>query len=253
MAIIDNFSEEELRQIVLNSTSMKQVIDKLGYSTHSGSNSSTVKARLKKYNIDISHFTTIKGIERNEENVFIENSTASQATLRRWYKKGNYTEYKCSICGQEPIWQGKDLTLILDHINGHNHDDRLENLRWVCPNCNQQLDTTCGKNKANRKHITSKGVIEPSKLKFFCKNCNKEITSQSKSGLCQECCNKSKRVCERPSREELKNLIRTMPFTRIGEKFGVSDKAITKWCVSENLPSRKKDINSYSDEEWEFI
>ena len=113
--------------------------------------------------------------------------------------------------------------------------------------------TTCGKNKANRKHITSKGVIEPSKLKFFCKNCNKEITSQSKSGLCQECCNKSKRVCERPSREELKNLIRTMPFTRIGEKFGVSDKAITKWCVSENLPSRKKDINSYSDEEWEFI
>ena len=253
MAIIDNFSEEELRQIVLNSTSMKQVIDKLGYATHSGSNSSTVKARLEKYNIDISHFTTIKGIERNEENVFIENSTASQATLRRWYKKGNYTEYKCSICGQEPIWQGKDLTLILDHINGHNHDDRLENLRWVCPNCNQQLDTTCGKNKANRKHITSKGVIEPSELKFFCKNCNKEITSQSKSGLCQECYNKSKRVCERPSREELKNLIRTMPFTRIGEKFGVSDKAITKWCVSENLPSRKKDINSYSDEEWEFI
>ena len=253
MAIIDNFSEEELRQIVLNSTSMKQVIDKLGYSTHSGSNSSTVKARLEKYNIDISHFTTIKGIERNEENVFIENSTASQATLRRWYIKGEYTPYVCSICGQEPFWQGKDLTLILDHINGHNHDDRLENLRWVCPNCNQQLDTTCGKNKANRKHITSKGVIKPSKLKFFCKNCNKEITSQSKSGLCQECSNKSKRVCERPSREELKNLIRTMPFTRIGEKFGVSDKAITKWCVSENLPSRKKDINSYSDEEWEFI
>ena len=92
MAIIDNFSEEELRQIVLNSTSMKQVIDKLGYSTHSGSNSSTVKARLEKYNIDISHFTTIKGIERNEENIFIENSTASQATLRRWYIKG---EYKC--------------------------------------------------------------------------------------------------------------------------------------------------------------
>lgn len=253
MAIIDNFSEEELRQIVLNSTSMKQVIDKLGYSTHSGSNNNTVKARLKKYNIDISHFTTIKGIERNEENVFIENSTASQATLRKWYIKGEYTPYICSICGQEPFWQGKDLTLILDHINGHNHDDRLENLRWVCPNCNQQLDTTCGKNKTNRKHITLKGVIEPSKLKIFCKECNKEITSQSKSGLCQECCSKSKRVCERPSREELKNLIRTIPFTRIGEKFGVSDKAITKWCIAENLPSKKKDINSYSDEEWEFI
>ena len=43
--------------------------------------------------------------------------------------------------------QGKALTLILDHINGRNHDDRLENLRWVCPNCNQQLDTTNGRNR----------------------------------------------------------------------------------------------------------
>ena len=85
-------------------------------------------------------------IKRTAANVFIENSTADQKTLRRHYFAGEYTEYKCSICGQEPIWNGKELTLILDHINGHNHDDRLENLRWVCPNCNQQLDTTNGKN-----------------------------------------------------------------------------------------------------------
>ena len=48
-----------------------------------------------------------------------------------------------------PIWQGKPLTLILDHKNGNNRDNRLENLHWVCPNCNQQLPTTGyhGKNK----------------------------------------------------------------------------------------------------------
>ena len=74
--------------------------------------------------------------------MFVENSTANQTTLRRWYEKENI-EYKCSICGQLPFWQNKPLTLILDHINGHNHDDRLENLRWVCPNCNQQLETHC--------------------------------------------------------------------------------------------------------------
>ncbi|MBP3801351.1 MAG: HNH endonuclease [Clostridia bacterium] len=78
--------------------------------------------------------------------MFIENFTADQKTLRDWYLKGKYTEYKCDICGLEPFWNGKELTLILDHINGHNHDDRLENLRWVCPNCNQQLPTTNGKN-----------------------------------------------------------------------------------------------------------
>ena len=62
----------------------------------------------------------------------------------------------------------------------------------------------------------------------------------------------SKKV-NRPSREELKNLIRYIPFTVIAEKYKVSDKAISKWCIAENLPSRKKDINNYSDEEWNKI
>ena len=254
MALIDDFSKEELEQIVQKSNSMREVIDTLGYSTHSGSNNVTVKNRLDSFNIDYSHFKFTKGIERNEENVFIENSTASQATLRRWYLKGNYTPYICSICGQEPIWQGKDLTLILDHINGSNHDDRLENLRWVCPNCNQQLETTNGKNKI-RNHITNNGVEKSEKtekIKYYCSECGAEITNNN-SGLCAICASKKRRVCERPEREELKRLIRTVPFTHLAEQFGVSDKAITKWCINENLPSRKKDINSYSDEEWEKI
>lgn len=147
MALIDNYTKEQLEEIVNTSFSMKQVIDRIGYSTHSGSNKVTVKKRLEHYGIDISHFTFHKGIKRCPENIFVENSTASQSVLRKWYKKGNYTPYQCSICGLEPFWNGAELTLILDHINGKNHDDRLENLRWVCPNCNQQLDTTGFKGK----------------------------------------------------------------------------------------------------------
>ena len=55
------------------------------------------------------------------------------------------------------------------------------------------------------------------------------------------------------NRETLKKLIRTKPFTKIGEQYQVSDNAIRKWCIKFNLPSKKKDINSYSDEEWENI
>lgn len=55
--------------------------------------------------------------------------------------------YICSMCGQAPEWKGKPLVLILDHINGINHDDRIENLRFVCPNCDSQLPTYKRKNK----------------------------------------------------------------------------------------------------------
>lgn len=143
-SLIDKYSREELENIVKASSTFKEVLQKLGYNTTSGSNNNTLKNKLEELKIDYSHFKTFAKprVKRTEENIFIENSTASQKVLRSWYFKNKYTEYKCSICGMEPFWQGKELTLILDHINGHNHDDRLENLRWVCPNCNQQLETT---------------------------------------------------------------------------------------------------------------
>lgn len=244
MAIIDQYSKEELEQIIQQSSSLKEVVFKLGYSTTSG-NCNTVKNRIENYNIDCSHFTTsISPTKRNEENVFIEGSTASQNTLRRWYVKGNYTPYVCSICGQEPIWQGRELTLILDHINGFNHDNRLENLRWVCPNCNQQLDTTGYKQMR---------VEQKPEKKYYCSECGKEISASSKSGLCVECSNIIRRVCNRPSRDELKQLIRTIPFTKIGNMFGVSDNAVRKWCFAERLPIKVSDIKKISDEDWESI
>ena len=242
LALIDKYSKEELEQIVQSSFSLKEVIKKLGYSTTSGSNNKTVKERIKKYNIDISHFTSTQPIKRTESNVFVENSTASQKVLREWYKKGEYTIYECSICKLKPIWQGKELTLILDHINGQNNDNRLENLRWVCPNCNQQLDTTGGKN------------IKILAKKYYCIDCGKEITKASKR--CFECDLKYKTIPieEMPiTRVELKNLIRTTPFTTIAMEYNVSDNAIQKWCDKLNLPRRKKDIVAFSEEEWEKL
>lgn len=240
-ALIDNYSKEELEQIVQQSFSMKEVIDKLGYSTHSGNNNNTVKDRIEKYQIDISHFNCQTHQERNENNIFIEDSTASQATLRRWYIKGNYTPYICSICGQEPFWKEKPLTLILDHINGKNHDNRLENLRWVCPNCNQQLDTTNGKNHK---------ILEKKK---YCIDCGKEIST--KATRCSLCAIKFRTydTVNDISREELKNLIRTKTFTYIGQQYRVSDNAVRKWCDKYNLPRTKKEINAYSDKEWDLL
>ena len=87
----------------------------------------------------------------------------------------------------------------------------------------------------------------------YCTECGKILGKRNNSGLCVSCTNKKHRKVERPSREELKNLIRTTPFTTIATQYGVSDKTISKWCKAEGLPSRKKDINSYSNTEWEKI
>lgn len=182
--------------------------------------------------------------------VFILNSKVDQKTLRQHYVKGQYSQYICSICGQIPYWNNQELTLILDHINGKNHDNRLENLRWVCPNCNQQLDTTGSKNIIFQKKQQNIPIFHSESK---CIKCGAEISKRTKHSLCVKCSHELQYVTEHPSREELKKLIRELPFTKIAKNYNVSDTAIKKWCKTEKLPSTKKEINSYSKEEWEKI
>ena len=244
ISLLSSYTDDEFKQIVKISSSYSDLLKKLGYNAKSGDLVKMVSKRVQELNCDTSHFNLKKSIVRTEENIFIENSTAEQSTLRKWYKKGNYTEYKCAICGQEPFWNGKELTLILDHINGKNKDDRLENLRWVCPNCNQQLDTTGSKNP-NRKYHAKK---------YYCIDCGKEVSK--KSERCMECSAKARTIPKEQmliSREELKKLIRTTSFTQIGKQYGVSDNAIRKWCDKYNLPRKVSDIKKISDKDWELI
>ena len=148
MSKLTDCPDDLFKQIIEESFSYVEVEQKLGYKAYSGSVTQKIKNRVQVLGLDVSHFTAFQKVQRSPENIFIENSTAAQRTLRKYYYNGEYTPYVCSICGQLPEWQGKPLTLILDHINGKNHDDRLENLRWVCPNCNAQLDTFGSRNKA---------------------------------------------------------------------------------------------------------
>lgn len=87
----------------------------------------------------------------------------------------------------------------------------------------------------------------------YCIDCG-AILSERTAQRCMACARIATRVVKnRPSHVELKNLIRTTPFTTIAEQYGVSDTAIRKWCQSENLPSTKTEIKQYTDEEWELI
>lgn len=82
--IINRYTKEQLEKLTAESTSFRDLIFKLGYHASSGANHKDVRNKLIKYGIDFSHFSrTTSPTIRNEENVFVENSTACQSTLRR--------------------------------------------------------------------------------------------------------------------------------------------------------------------------
>ena len=95
--------------------------------------------RKKAYEAGLGKY--IKSIRLDDSVVFVENSTYPRHKLKARIINQNMIEYKCDECGNVGEWMGKQLPLILDHINGVNNDNRLENLRFVCSNCDSQLPT----------------------------------------------------------------------------------------------------------------
>ena len=240
-SILKSYSKEELASILKESTSLTDFLLSLGYSSYSGSVLQTAKKYLEEIGLK-EEYRRLHPKERCPDNIFIKDSTACQKVLRQYYYEGGYTEYKCSICGQPPYWNNQPLTLILDHVNGQNKDNRLENLRWVCPNCNQQLPTTGSRNR-------------PHKKKNRCVKCGKIISTQAT--YCSSCSGeeKSKKIIESYiDRETLKAKIRTESFESIAIEYGKSSgNTIKRWCDYYGLPRLKKDIKSYTDEEWQKI
>lgn len=175
---------------------------------------------------------------------------------------------KCCICGFDK-WQS---ALEFHHVNPEEKEfsittdtttkaieKQLKELKkciLVCANCHRGIHSNNISVPDNWKdfyneEVAKQLVEEVHAKKYYCKVCGKE---KSRSGiLCTECASKATRRVDRPDRDTLKQLIRNTSFVQIGLMYNVSDNAIRKWCITEKLPSKKTEINKYSNEEWATI
>ena len=151
---IYKLSDEQFVELLKKSSTISEVLFKLGYTVKGNSwGYSQVKRRMDDLNLDYSIFkgksAVIKTNKLNnvkKEDILKENCKHQRTVLRRYIIKNNLIPYKCAICGCTE-WQGKTLSLELDHINGINNDNRLENLRFLCPNCHSQTSTYGSRNQ----------------------------------------------------------------------------------------------------------
>lgn len=147
-------TDEQFVNLLKTSTNISEVLFKLGYSVKGNSWAfSKIRQRMTDLNVDNNIFKgkspliqTVKERQIDKKDLFRENCKHARSILRRTILKEGLIPYKCEICGVTE-WNDKTLSLELDHINGINNDNRLENLRFLCPNCHSQTSTYGSRNQ----------------------------------------------------------------------------------------------------------
>lgn len=222
MNILNSYEISEIEKMLFESKSFRDFLLKIGHSSNGSSAYRSIKDQLIKLGLalpkyDYSHLKNNK-FKKKYEDVFMEKSTYSRQGLKKRIIEDGLIEYICEKCRIGGNWQGEKLSLQLEHKNGINNDNRLENLCFLCPNCHSQTNTFSGK-KLKKNYYCECGKIKHkgSKKCFDCDIRNRE------------------RKIERPLHEQLIAEIEELGYRGTGRKYGVSDNSIRKWVKSYKI------------------
>lgn len=152
------FSEDEIREIVKQSRSYRDMAERMGYNPNGGSTNQTMKKIIEKYNIDISHFLGQGWNKENydytkfQEGIKMHNGSATNPLI---VLRGR----KCENCGLEE-WLGQPINLEVHHIDGDRTNNNLGNLQLLCPNCHSYTPNFRKNNSKNKREISDEEFVK---------------------------------------------------------------------------------------------
>jgi transposase-like protein len=227
---VSRYSEEELREVVGRSASLSEVLRHFGLRT-AGGNFRQLRRWLQAWNISTDHFRLEWEMppraRKPLSEILVEHSTYGRGHLKRRLYEEGLKDRECELCGQGEMWRGSRMALILDHINGIADDNRLENLRIVCPNCAATFETHCGRQnrlpEVDRTclHCGGAFIVKHSSQRYCSRLCG---THAPKPGN-----RLARRRVERPPYEQLVREVEEVGWSAVGRRYGVSDNAVRKW------------------------
>lgn len=225
--------EQAIRDAVSASRTYSEVLRRLELRP-AGGNFGQLRRYIDRYGISTAHFDPqASRVAKREgrgrlplEEVLVVDSGYSRGHLKeRLYAEGLKAR-RCEACGQGEEWQGRRMSLILDHINGVPNDHRIENLRILCPNCNAVLETHCGRNArlTERRCEHCEQMFRPrtDRQRFCSLRCG--WRSPRRGGARPDL-----RRVERPPYDELVAMLEADGYEATGRRFGVSGNAVRKW------------------------
>ncbi len=224
-------SRENLQDMFDRHYTFCGILKEIGLNAYNG-NHRTLKIRIIEDNIDLTKFNENKDFHRKNlkfpersrpfDDIFCENSTYnSRHDIKIKLLKLNILDYKCAICGNDGTHFGKPLSLQLDHLNGVSNDNRIDNLRFLCPNCHSQTDTFSGKRL---------------KRYDYCPICNEVIRKNStKCRKCENLSRRGKNTLSWPPIEEIISMVKASSFSQAGRDLNRSDNSIRKFLARNGI------------------
>ena len=247
-----NYTAQEIQSLLDSSNSYADLLRKLGMSEH-GANRTTLRKIIDEYGLDL---TQINQNRKNEQATLsssrkpktplgeiLKSGTIykSSTLLQRLCKEG-YKEKRCEMCGITD-WMGQELSFHLHHKDGDHHNNDIDNLQILCPNCHSQTENFAGKgisktpklSKENERKRAQRGISDDGQrfydgygnYKILCQSCGKNFMNVAAS-KCRECYKKERKV-PKITKDELFAILKDNTLVSAAQLLNVDRDTVSRW------------------------